>query len=199
MRMSSSREAREPDHLAREVDDLHRLAHVEHEDLAALAHQPGLQHELRRLRDRHEVALDVGMRDGDRAAARDLLAEVRHHAAGRAEHVAEAHDHELRCRCRRCSAWQTISARRLEAPITLVGFTALSVEISTNFAAPCLRAARATAMVDSTLLRTASKALSLLHQRHVLVRRGMEHDLRPVAREHLAHARARPSRRRSPR
>jgi hypothetical protein len=32
-----------------------------------------------------------------------------------------------------CNAWQAISARRLLAPITLVGLTALSVEISTKW------------------------------------------------------------------
>ena len=52
--MSFSAEAREPDQVAREIDDAHRLAHVEHEDLAALAHRTGLQHELRRLGNRHE-------------------------------------------------------------------------------------------------------------------------------------------------
>ena len=61
-----------------------------------LALQPRLQQELRRLRQRHEVARDVGVRDRHRAAARDLLAEARDHAAGAAEHVAEAHEHELR-------------------------------------------------------------------------------------------------------
>ncbi|MND02716.1 hypothetical protein D3C83_221980 [compost metagenome] len=35
-----------------------------------------------------------------------------------------------------CSDWHTISARRLVAPITLVGLTALSVEMSTNFFTP---------------------------------------------------------------
>ena len=44
--------------------------------------------------------------------------------------------------------------------MTLVGFTALSVETSTNLRAPARCAARATAMVESTLLRTASKAFS---------------------------------------
>ena len=41
---------RRADHVAREIDDAHRLAHVEHEDLAALALQARLQQELRRLR-----------------------------------------------------------------------------------------------------------------------------------------------------
>ena len=42
------------------------------------------------------------------------------------------------------SAWQYISASRFEAPITEVGFTALSVEISTIASAPTARAASAT-------------------------------------------------------
>ena len=90
--------ARELDHVAREIDDAHRLAHVEHEDLAAASLQPRLQQQLRRFRQRHEVARDLRMRDGDRAAARDLLAKARDHAARAAEHVAEAHEHELRPR-----------------------------------------------------------------------------------------------------
>ena len=49
----------EPDHVVREVDDLDGLAHVEDEDVAALADRPGLDDELHGLRDRHEVALHV--------------------------------------------------------------------------------------------------------------------------------------------
>ena len=47
MRMSSSGlEAGEQDQVAGEVDDLDGLAHVEDEDLAALAHGGGLEDEL---------------------------------------------------------------------------------------------------------------------------------------------------------
>ena len=42
------------------------------------------------------------------------------------------------------SAWQYISASRLLAPMTLLGFTALSVEISTIARAPAAWAASAT-------------------------------------------------------
>ncbi len=94
--------------------------------------QAGLQQQLGRLRDRHEEARDLGMRDRHRPAAGDLLAEAGNDAAGAAEHVAEPDDHELRGRRWR-ALWQTISASRLIAPITEVGFTALSVETSTNF------------------------------------------------------------------
>ena len=48
------------------------------------------------------------------------------------------------------------SATRFEAPITLVGFTALSVEINTNLSAPYLTAARATFFVPRTLFLIAS-------------------------------------------
>ena len=56
-----------------------------------------------------------------------------------------------------CWAWITASARRLVAPITLVGSTALSVEISTIWAAPQSRAASVTFQVPITLVSTPSQ------------------------------------------
>ena len=91
--------AGEPDHVAREVEDLHRLAHLEHEDLAgAGAEVARLDHELDRLRDRHEVARHVGMGDRHRPALLDLRAEDRDDAARGGEDVAEADDREARLR-----------------------------------------------------------------------------------------------------
>ena len=58
------------------------------------------------------------------------------------------------------SAWQYISASRLEAPITLVGFTALSVEISTIACAPAARAASATMRVPAALVSRPSSGLA---------------------------------------
>ena len=49
-------QAHQPDHGPGEVVDLHRLAHVEDEHVAAGGHGAGLDHERRSLRDRHEVA-----------------------------------------------------------------------------------------------------------------------------------------------
>ena len=95
-RDASRVDARKPDHVVREIDDAHGLAHVEHEDLAAFALQTRLQKELGCLGQRHEKARDVGVRDGHRAAARDLLGKTRYDAARTAEHVAEANQHELR-------------------------------------------------------------------------------------------------------
>ncbi len=91
--------ARQLDHVAREIDDAHRLAHVEHEDLAAAADRARLDDQRHGLGNRHEVAGHLGMRDGQRAAALDLTAEDRDDAPRRAEHVAEAHRHEARRRC----------------------------------------------------------------------------------------------------
>ena len=46
-----------------------------------------------------------------------------------------------------CRLWQTISAKRLDAPITDVGLTALSVDTSTNFSTFAATAARASTHV----------------------------------------------------
>ena len=168
--------AGQPDQHARQVDDLHRLAHVQHEDLARTSHQPGLQHQLRGLRDGHEVAHDLRVRHRHRPAARDLRGEQRHHRAAGPQHVAEAHRHELRAADpappRACT---TSSARRLLAPMTLVGFTALSVEIITKRRAPhSPRHARRVQRAQHVGAQRLDLVV-LLHQRHVLVGGGVEH------------------------
>ena len=84
----------EPDHLARQVDDPHGVAHVEHEDLAALAHGAGLNDEPHRFGDGHEEARHALVGHRHRPAGGDLPLEQRHDAAARAEHVAEAHGHQ---------------------------------------------------------------------------------------------------------
>ena len=56
--------------------------------------------------------------------------------------------------------WTYISARRLVAPMTLVGFTALSVETMINRLTPYLTAREATCMVPFTLLTTAVQGSS---------------------------------------
>ena len=72
------RQARQVDHASREVCDLDRLTHVQHEDVPADCHGAGLQHELRCLGNGHEVTDDVRMRDRDRTATANLLAEQGH-------------------------------------------------------------------------------------------------------------------------
>ena len=78
------------------------------------------------------------------------------------------------------------SAIRFEPPITLVGRTALSVEIRTNRSVPTsgcgLHHVRGAEDVRvERLLRM------VLEDRHVLVGGGVEHHLRPVLAEHLEH------------
>ncbi len=58
------------------------------------------------------------------------------------------------------SVWQTISASRFDAPITEVGFTALSVDTSTSFSTCAATAARASTHVPQALLRTAAHAFA---------------------------------------
>ena len=55
--------SRQPDHVAGQVDDPHRLAHLEHEHLArAAAEVARPDHQLDRLRNGHEVAGHLGVR-----------------------------------------------------------------------------------------------------------------------------------------
>jgi hypothetical protein len=86
--------AGQADQVARQVDDLHRLAHVQHQHLPAFADGRGLQHQARGFGDGHEVANDVRVRDGHRAAPGDLFLELGDHAAAAAQHVAKAHRHQ---------------------------------------------------------------------------------------------------------
>ena len=159
--------AREPDHRSRARSMiLHRLAHVEHVDLAAPADRAGLDDELHRLGDRHEEARHLRVRDRHRAAARDLPAEDRDHAAGRAEHVAEAHGDEPRRRRRRGGRTSRRSTRRAPStgPSPSSGSTALSVETSTKRFAPNSTATSATMRVAERVVAHRLERVRL-HQR----------------------------------
>ena len=75
--------------------DFHGPPHVQHEDLAAVGIGPRQHHQAHRLGNGHEVADDVRMGHGNRAALGDLLFEQGDHGAVAAQHVAEADRHEL--------------------------------------------------------------------------------------------------------
>ena len=85
----------ESDQVPGHVVDLHRLAHVEDEDLAALRVVRRLKHQGDGLRDGHEVADDPLVGDGHRTALRDLLLEERDDGAVGAEDVTEADRDEV--------------------------------------------------------------------------------------------------------
>ena len=89
----------------------------------------------------------------------------------------------------RCPHASTIhSQSAFDCPITVLAFTALSVDTRTNCSAPNSTATSATVRVTRALLRTASERVRL-HQRHVLVGRGVEHHPGVVLLEDLAHLR----------
>ena len=68
---------------------------------------------------------------------------------------------------------------RLDAPITFVGFTALSVEMRRKRFAPILRRRfRDVQRAEHIILYRLGGGV--LHQRHMLMRRSVEHKLRPV-------------------
>ena len=133
-----------------------------------------LQHEVHRLGDRHEEAGHVRMRDRDRAAARDLLPEERHDAAAAAEHVAEAHREEAPAASGGGIAHDHLrdplggphDARRLHGLVGRDQHEALDAVRQRR----TRRRSRAEHVVGDRFGRVR------LHQRHVLVRGGVEDD-----------------------
>src|SRR5882672_5659221 len=91
MLLVAYRQPHEIDHAPSQVPNPDRFAHVEHEDIAALRHRPRLNHELRGLRDGHEIADYFRMRHGYRATGFDLLIEQRYNRTGRCQYIAESH------------------------------------------------------------------------------------------------------------
>ena len=180
------RQARQADQVAGQVDDLHRLAHLQDEDFAALAHRRGLQHQLRGLRDGHEETGHAGIGDGDRSAAADLVLEDRHHAAVGPQHVAEPHHGEAGRRDLRHGVDEALGnllrhAHDARGMDRLVGGDEDEVphaELVGHFGHD-LGAA------DVVADRFADVHF---HQGHVLVRGGVENDLRMKLREELPHA-----------
>src|SRR5271157_4077721 len=135
-------QSRQPHHLPREVDDLHRRTHVEHED-AALA----------RAGQRVSGPPRSSWRWNSGTTEPVLPSTLPNRTVMQRIPPCVA-------RAAMSSPWQYISASRLEAPITLDGFTALSVEISTIAVAPAARAASATCLVPTALVSSPSSGLS---------------------------------------
>ena len=121
------------DHLLRDIRDAHWLTHIEQIQSPIALERGGEDDQAARLWNGHEVTSGLWVGDGDRATALDLAHEGGHDAATAANDVAEPHGAET------ClpviavaSAWTINSPRRLEAPRTLTGAAALSVEMKTN-------------------------------------------------------------------
>ena len=144
------------------------------------------------LLDGHEVAGDVGVGDGDRAAAGDLR-----------RRTPSAPTRGCRARCRSAPRRSASSAasRGVASPSAArrcawssrarsSGLAALSVEMLTKRSTPAASAASSTLRVPMTLVFTASAGYCS-SSGQVLERRGVEDDLGPPRREDLRRARPR--------
>ena len=87
--------ARKSDNILREIDYLHRLAHIEHEYLAALCGSTRLKNKGHSLGDGHEITDDILVSDGYRTAVCYLILEKRNNGTVRAEDIAESDRDEL--------------------------------------------------------------------------------------------------------
>src|SRR6266404_7224299 len=91
MLLVAYRQPHEIDHAPSQIPDPDRLAHVEHEHIAAVRHGTRLDHQLRGLRDGHEIADYLRMRHGYRPTGFDLLIEQRYNRTRGCQHIAETH------------------------------------------------------------------------------------------------------------
>ncbi len=146
-------DAAEAHHLFGQVYYAHRFAHIEQKHIAAFGQHRRLQHQLRGLRDGNEVADSSRIGEDDWSATCDLL---RKRGTTEPEEPKSLPKRTLENRyfaaASEAQACTTSSAMRLLARITLVGRTALSVEISTTWRRPQRWAAWQTTRVESTLL-----------------------------------------------
>ena len=85
-----------PDQVSCQRIDPDRASHVKDEDLPAFCVGACEHDQADGLRDRHEVADDVRMRDRNRAALLDLLLKDRDDGAVAAQYIAEPHSDEFR-------------------------------------------------------------------------------------------------------
>ncbi|OIQ75235.1 hypothetical protein GALL_431020 [mine drainage metagenome] len=94
------RAAGQGDHLARQIHDPDRLAHLQQEQPGVMAVGAlgagggGVQDQLGGLGDGHEIARHLLVGDRHRAATIDLRLEDRHDRPGGAKHIAEPHGRE---------------------------------------------------------------------------------------------------------
>ena len=182
----------EADHLAREVDDRYRLAHVEQEDLASVGHRAGLEHEAHGFRDGHEVAGHVAgsvtvTGPPSRIWRRNVGTTLPRLPSTLPKRTADERAGRTAGRPRTRSARPPL--RRAHHRARVRGLVGGDVhEAGRNRTPPRSRASH---QVPSTFVRDRLDRVALEH-RHVLVGGGVEHDLGPVALED----RAEPGRRR---
>ena len=212
--------AGQADQVAGQGVDLDRAAHVEDEDLAAVSVSAGQKDQTDGFGDRHEVADDVRVRDLDRTALLDHLAEERDHGAVAAQDVAEADRHELGVDVFEGAAGAVLvggfrahMGKELRDLRGLTGFD-LRVETLDDHLAEALGGAHDVGRIDRLVRRDEDEALTavdhggvsrlvgadgvvldrlaraVLHEGDVLVRGGVIDDLGAVVLEDLPDAAA---------
>ena len=209
--------ASELDQIAGEGIDLHRGAHIEDEDFAAVGIGAGQHDEGDGFLHRHEIADDIGMGNRDRAAFFDLLFEDGNHRTVGAQDVAEAHSHEfgsdipesiLRDRIVRsdvgikrrnlgCSAGFDLFVKRLDDHFaqTLAGTHDVDridrlVRADQDEALTAVQHGGIGRAVGAEGIILNGLAGAVFHEGHMLVGRSMVDDLRAVGMENLCQAAA---------
>ena len=84
------------DHGARHINYSDGLAHIQQEHIAAFSQSAGLDHELSRFWDRHEIASYIAVGQRNRPAFSYLLLKARHNRTTRTENIAKSDHREAR-------------------------------------------------------------------------------------------------------
>ena len=185
------------DHPARQVGNAYRLAHVEDEDLVARGDRRRLHHQPAGLGNGHEEARDGGVRDRHRAAPLDLFAETGDDRAVRPQNVAEARRDELRTPADPPAADGLPERLDIDLGHALrsphhIGRVHGLVGRDHHHLLHAVAQAEVGDIARSGDVGQHRLAGILLHERHVLVGRSVEDDLRTVGRkcvvEPLGHA-----------
>ena len=177
-------EAVESDHVPGQIQDPDRLAHLEDEDLAPLSHRPGLQDQLGRLGDAHEVAGDLRMGHGHRAPLGDLLLEEGDHRSGTADDVPESDGDEAGLRIPVAAGGHQF-ADALGRPHDVGRPHGLVRGDQNEFIDPGIDRTGDHVFHRQHIVVHSLPGIELLH-RHMLVRGGVKNDVGPEIFEHPA-------------
>ncbi len=196
---------RELNHSRSQVSNLHRLSHIEHEDLTTITLGSCLQHQLTGLRNQHEVTHNTLISYSHRTTIANLLTEQRDHRTIRAQHITESCGHKLRIRI-------TLLLEQRRMLLQLLNLQ-LAVERLYVDLTDTLRATHHVRWVHGLISRYHHKLLHavfhaqvsdhlrtiyiikdrlagvVLHHRHMLIGSSMEHVVRTERLKHLLHTR----------
>ena len=186
--IGSDFQSRQTNEIGGDVDDPDLLAHVEDEHFSTSSKSTRLKHQLNGFRDGHEVTAHFRMRDGHRATGANLTKEGRNNRAPAPKNVAESHRHEVA---------MVLRGRVLN---DLLGYPLGGSHHRRR--THCLVGGDENEMLDVGFdcgIHNIASALDVVrhcfehvvfHERHVLVRGGVEYGVRAIELENLRHPRA---------